>query len=306
VRLSAQMVAQALETAPRSWLLKPRGGHTSPLELKDGNSYFGTGSDVLFVRDPDTHERRRVRKADVEGMAALCERLPNIDFVMSMGLPEDVPQAVDDLAQVEAMLCGTCKPLLVAPRNGFVLPRIREMAALCGEAESFAIYAMPSPPLMHDEDALSKLMVCAELEIPLVYAPAPCAGTTAPASVAAAIVVANAEVLSGLVLHPVDPRRGPLRVGRRRGRHEHAQHGGTCTPRRGRFWATRRSATWPAGMACRASPMPVTRTPRHSTSSGAPRRPSRPCSAPSRGDSAARRGLPGVRPAKLLRVDHAG
>jgi trimethylamine--corrinoid protein Co-methyltransferase len=201
VRLSAQMVAQALETAPRSWLLKPRGGHTSPLELKDGNSYFGTGSDVLFVRDPDTHERRRVRKADVEGMAALCERLPNIDFVMSMGLPEDVPQAVDDLAQVEAMLCGTCKPLLVAPRNGFVLPRIREMAALCGEAESFAIYAMPSPPLMHDEDALSKLMVCAELEIPLVYAPAPCAGTTAPASVAAAIVVANAEVLSGLVLH---------------------------------------------------------------------------------------------------------
>ncbi len=33
--------------------------------------------------------RRRARLADVERYAALCERLPNIDFVMSMGLPED-------------------------------------------------------------------------------------------------------------------------------------------------------------------------------------------------------------------------
>ena len=73
--------------------------------------YAGTGSDVLYVRDPETRERRRVRRADVEGMAALCEKLPNIDFVMSMGLPEDAPQAIDDLVQVDAMLRGTRKPL---------------------------------------------------------------------------------------------------------------------------------------------------------------------------------------------------
>ena len=52
VRLPAQMVARALETAPRTWLLKPRGGDTRPLELKDGSSYFGTGSDVLYVARP--------------------------------------------------------------------------------------------------------------------------------------------------------------------------------------------------------------------------------------------------------------
>ena len=62
-----------------------------------------------------------MRRADVEGMAALCEKLPNIDFVMSMGLPEDAPQAIDDLAQVDAMLRGTRKPLLVAPRDGHIL-----------------------------------------------------------------------------------------------------------------------------------------------------------------------------------------
>ena len=123
--------------------MKPRGGETQPLGLRDGEVYYGTGSDVLYVRDPASGERRRVRRADVEGMAALCEVLAHIDFVMSMGLPEDAPQAIDDLVQVVAMLRGTRKPLLVAPRDGCVLARMQEMAADCGEKESFGIYAMP-------------------------------------------------------------------------------------------------------------------------------------------------------------------
>ena len=90
VRIQPDLVAAALASAPRSWLLKPRGGATEPLVLDAAHSYFGTGSDVLYISDPDTHERRRVVKADVEGQAALCERLPDIDFVMSMGLPSDV------------------------------------------------------------------------------------------------------------------------------------------------------------------------------------------------------------------------
>ena len=45
------------------------------------------------------------------------------------------------------------------------------------------------------------MIACAELEIPLIYAPAPNAGATAPRSMTAAVLVADAEVLSGLVLH---------------------------------------------------------------------------------------------------------
>ncbi len=185
----------------------------SPSSLRDGEVYYGTGSDVLYVRDPESGERRRVRRADVEGMAALCEVLPNIDFVMSMGLPEDAPQGIDDLIQVVAMLRGTRKPLLVAPRDGSVLARMQEMAALCGEKDSFAIYAMPSPPLMHDPDALTKVIGCAELLIPLVYAPAPNMGATGPRSIAGAVLVGNAETLSGLVLHQHVRRGAPFVYG---------------------------------------------------------------------------------------------
>ncbi len=200
VRLPAPVVEAALESTPRTWSLKPRGGVTEPLVLDVAHSYFGTGSDVLYISDPDTHERRRVRKADVEGQAVLCEKLAHIDFVMSMGLPGDVPQAVDDVAQVEAMLRGTRKPLLVAPRDGHVVRRIKEMCALAGEADSLAIYAMPSPPLMLDEDGASKVIAGAELDVPMIWAPGTNAGTTAPASISAVAVVANAEVLAGLVL----------------------------------------------------------------------------------------------------------
>jgi len=201
VRVPARAVDAALASAPREWLLKPRGGGTAPLVLRDGEVYYGTGSDVLFIIDPESGERRRVRRDDIEGQAAVCEKLPHIDFVMSMGLPEDAPREVDDLVQVVAMLRGTRKPLMIAPRDGSVLARIGEMAEACGEKHSVSIYAMPSPPLMHDPDALTKVIGCAELQMPLIYAPAPNMGASAPRSIAAAVLVGNAETLSGLVLH---------------------------------------------------------------------------------------------------------
>jgi len=200
VFLDEALVARALETAPSRWEVQARSAQGTGLILDNDHSYFGTGSDCLYFADP-AEGRRRVRLPDVEAMAALCEKLEAIDFVMSMGLPEDVPRSIDDLAPVAAMLRNTSKPIVVAPRDGGAVPVISEMAAACGERRSIAIYAMPSPPLMHDADALSKLIACAELEVPVIYAPAPAAGASAPATIAATVIVGNAEVLSGLVVH---------------------------------------------------------------------------------------------------------
>jgi trimethylamine---corrinoid protein Co-methyltransferase len=219
VRIAPELVERALLRAPKTWLVPwrpaggleavgddppPAGSAGAPrgiLTLRDGNSYFGPGSDCLYLRDPETHERRRIVNADIERIARVCEQLPNLDFAMSMGLPADVPLEIDDLSAVVAMLAGTRKPLLVAPKDGLAVSVVRDMAEACGQRDSIMIYAMPSPPLLHDGDALGKVIACAELEVPLIYAPAPSCGTTAPRSVPAAVVVGNAEVLSGLVLH---------------------------------------------------------------------------------------------------------
>ena len=200
VRLDRRQVDEALASAPRSCTVTSRG-RDETLVLEDGRVYFGTGSDCLYIADPDTGERRRGRITDVEELSALCEALPHIDFVMSMVSPADVRPEDEAIRQHVAMLRGTRKPLLVVPRDGYQLVQMKEMAEVCGGGDSLIVYAMPSPPLMHDEFALTKVIECARLDIPLVYAPAPCAVTTAPASVAAVAVVGNAEVLSGLVLH---------------------------------------------------------------------------------------------------------
>ena len=200
VRLDAAAVDKALASAPRTWTVRSRG-RDEALELRNGNTYFGTGSDCLFYRDPDSGERRRVRNADIEEMAALCEKLPHLDFVMSMGLPEDAPLEIDDLSAVASMLAGTRKPLMVATRNGGVVKAVKDMCAAAGAPDSFMIYAMPAPPLMHDRDGLTKLKACAEHDVPVIWAPAPNAGSTGPRSIAGTVVVGNAEVLAGLVYH---------------------------------------------------------------------------------------------------------
>jgi trimethylamine--corrinoid protein Co-methyltransferase len=212
VRLTRPMVEGALASAPRGWSVKSRG-RDGTIELVDGQTYFGTGSDCLYITDPDDGARRRMTLEDVEGLSDLCEKLPNVDFVMSMGFPENVTPELEVLYQHVAMLKGTRKPLLIVPRDGHMLHIMKEMAEACGEANSLIVYGMPSPPLMHDEFALSKIIACAELSVPLVYAPAPTAGTTAPASVSSVVVQGNAEVLSGLVLHQIVSPGAPFVYG---------------------------------------------------------------------------------------------
>jgi trimethylamine--corrinoid protein Co-methyltransferase len=211
VRLSERLVDEALRSAPRSWLVRSRG-RDEVMELQNGNIFYGTGSDCLYVKEPGG-ERRRVKVADVEGMAALCEKLPNIDFVMSMGLPDDVRQEVDDVAQLAAMLRGSRKPIIMSPRTGQVIAQMKRMAELCGEADSLTVYGMPAPPLTHDDDAITKMWASAENAVPFIYASAPSCGTTGPASVTGTVIVSNAEVLSGLVIHQLIKEGAPFVYG---------------------------------------------------------------------------------------------
>ena len=214
VRLPAALVKDALASAPRTWTLRPRGGETAPLELRDGAGYSGSGPDCLYVADPDTGERRRAVLADVEAAASVAEALPNIDFVMSMALPHDVASEVVDLVQFGAMLRGTRKPIVVSsPFGGETLYTMHAMAAACGEAGSFACLAMSSPPLMLDDVCCSKALACADLGIPLVLAPSVSAGAQGPASLTACVAVANAEVLAGLVVHQLGKAGAPFVMG---------------------------------------------------------------------------------------------
>ena len=143
-------------------------------------------------------------------------KLANIDFVLSMVHPHKLPADRAPVAQFAAMLRGTSKPLVMVPEDAAHLEVFNEMAAACGAADSWAIYAMPTPPLVHGKESTTPSSAapdsaCRWSTLCLV------AGATAPASAAGCVVLANAEVLSGLVITQLTNPGAPFIYGVARG-----------------------------------------------------------------------------------------
>jgi trimethylamine--corrinoid protein Co-methyltransferase len=210
--IPGSLIDDVLARAPSAFDIPGRG--RGGMRIEQGESWFGSGPDCMYLHDPVTGARRRARLDDVVASADLCDKLDQVDFIMSMGLPEDVPLESEDLLQFAAMLDGTSKPLIVSTSHGGDgLEAMRDMAGLCGDPASFGCLIMSSPPLSFDHAAMDKLIICARLGIPAILAPAPSAGATAPASMTSAIVVADAEVIAGMCVHQLARPGAPFVYG---------------------------------------------------------------------------------------------
>ena len=205
-RIPASLVEDALANTPHRIVLHRRDGQPA-LWLEGNNTYFGTGSDLPNIIDLDTGERRLARLADVEEMARVSDALPNIDFVMCMALPSDVPAALADRYAYRAMVSNTVKPIVYTAWDLQGAQDIVAMAeAVAGGAEALAqaptslAYLEPSSPLKHSRPALQKLLFLAKKGLPLLYAPAALGGATGPVTPAGTLVQCTAEALTGLVL----------------------------------------------------------------------------------------------------------
>jgi trimethylamine--corrinoid protein Co-methyltransferase len=219
VFVPASLVEWALRSAPSRITMYNRDGLPA-LDLEDRNVYYGTGSDTLYLIDHETKERRRWRKKDVEKAITICDYLPHVDFVMSMGLISDVDIKMGYREQFAIMLRKTRKPLFVVCDDRDDLQDIIRMAALVrGSMDElkrkplFAMYNEPSSPLVHTYNALDKLLACAESWIPTNYAPGGIAGGTTPYTAGATILLNNAECLFGLIVHQLQNPGAPFIYG---------------------------------------------------------------------------------------------
>jgi trimethylamine--corrinoid protein Co-methyltransferase len=218
VRIPSGLVEKALTTVPKRVVLCNRNGRRV-LPLEGYRSYFGPGSDCLHIIDHRTGERRTPVLQDVvEGMV-VADALPNIDFVMSMVLPDDVPQPVADRYQMEAMLNHTTKPIVFVTTEFSGCVDAVEMAeAVAGGARAlrmrpFAVcYINVTTGLRHNEEALKKLLYLAGKGLPAIYVPVGMGGATAPITVAGNQVIWNVGALVGLVLSQLKREGAPYIV----------------------------------------------------------------------------------------------
>ncbi len=206
VRFPPAVLENALLYAPSSVVLCNRTGEPR-VRLEGHRVYFGTGSDLPNTLDLETGERRLSLLSDVENAARLADCLPNLDFVMSMALPSDVPSATSDRRSFLAMTENTVKPLVFTAWDERGLADIIAMAeTVAGGAQELALkpfllaYLEPSSPLRHSEVVLKKMLMMADHGLPFVYAPGPVEGASAPGTPAGSLAMANAEVLSGLAV----------------------------------------------------------------------------------------------------------
>jgi len=220
VRFPPGLVEWALSQPPsRIALCRRRSDEVAaPLEGRVVN--FGTGSDCPNYLDPRTGERRPFTVADVVDCIHVVDALPEMNFCMSMGIPSDLETANPYRHQFALMLEHTTKPIVFVCDDRADCEAIVAMAAAAaGGVEqlqlnpTLLLYSEPSTPLKHSETATGKLLYMAEHSLPIVHSPAPMMGGTTPVTMAGGLVLGNAEVLSGLVMHQLKHPGAPFVYG---------------------------------------------------------------------------------------------
>lgn len=206
VFIPAGLLKKALSTAPQMIILHQRDG-TPAMFLGGSRCYYGTGSDTPTTVDPDTGEPVSTTYETVARFTRFTDALPNIDFVMSMGIARD-KEIASFVAQFAAMVANTTKPIVFTALGIEDLRAIYQMTlALYQDQEDIRLhprallYTEPISPLVHTKKELEMVIFCAEKGIPVTVPSGINAGATAPVTLAGAIALANAEVLSALVIH---------------------------------------------------------------------------------------------------------
>ncbi len=205
-RIPVPLVEKALEVVPKEFTLYSRDGEPY-VRVNKNNTIIGTHSDQLEILDPFSGNARKFLRKDTELMAKIADYLPNIDFVLSVGLSSDVSTRIQSQVTFIETVKSFRKPINFSSNDVQGLNDVIEIAALVAGSKKILqnkpfifYYCEPIPPLTHPEESTEKLRISAENGIPVVYMPYCMLGGTAPITFAGALAQCNADVLTGLVI----------------------------------------------------------------------------------------------------------
>jgi trimethylamine--corrinoid protein Co-methyltransferase len=206
VKMSPDFVLKALSSVPRFFCL---GGREPSLDLKlqDGTTYFTTDGCGVETVDVFTGKRRPSCKEDVAMMAKISDYLSSIAFYWPMVSAQDYGK-IAPLHELDASWNNTLKHVQSETLMGAIPVRYAlEMATvIAGSNETirqrppFSLVLCTIAPLMQDKEGIEGAMLLAEAGIPVGFLAMPTLGTTAPATLAGALVIGDAEIISGAVL----------------------------------------------------------------------------------------------------------
>ncbi len=205
VKIPRDLVRKAMALAPRSFTMAARNP-AFDLVLEEGTSYYTTDGCGVAAIDPDTGLERPSRKEDVARMARAADYLPSIGFMWPTVSAQDMGRT-SQLHEIDAAYNNTVKHFQGMVMGDQAARFAVEMATVvAGSREAlrsrpvFSNLVCSIAPLAQDHAGLESALVMAEAGIPVGFLSMPTLGTTAPSTTAGALVVGDAEVISGIVL----------------------------------------------------------------------------------------------------------
>jgi len=223
VKIPSYLVEQALRTAPKMITLYTREGEPAIVLNGMTGSHFGAGHDPRKVQDLYTRKIRDCYIEDIAEYSRVIDALPNIEWSLVSAVNLTLPVTTDNISDrigTLQFIYNSSKPVIGENNN---VSTLRETIDLCsivaGSEETlrkkpfFVSSSEPVTPLTQGKDAMERSLLCAEKGIPNIVYGMQMAGTTAPATFAGCLAIANAEVLSQLVVIQLKKPGAPVIYG---------------------------------------------------------------------------------------------
>lgn len=206
VRFPRQLVLDHLARAPRYFNI---GGRVPfyDFQLAEGSTYFTTDGCGVETIDLVTRQRRPSCKEDVAMMARVSDYLPSVAFYWPMVSSQEYGETAP-LHDLDAGFRSTLKHIQSETIMGEAPTRyaVEMSTVIAGSAEemrqrpNFSLVVCTIAPLVQDRDGIEGAIVLAEAGIPVGFLSMPTMGTTAPATLAGALAMGDAEIISAAVL----------------------------------------------------------------------------------------------------------
>jgi trimethylamine--corrinoid protein Co-methyltransferase len=219
VRFPSQMIETTLADAPNAFTIFGREEKWN-MSIEPGQVRFGPGPTCTYFLDPETGERRKTQKSDPTLTARVCDALDNIDYVMSLGLIDNVTSSLASVHEFAQMIVNTGKPILGWAFKKDHLEDIYKIASVVSGSEevfherpNFGFFSTWQAPLTHTDEDLNNCLWAVEKNIPIIYIGGGVAGLSAPVTGAGLLVSNLACMLSGMAVFQLKKPGAPVCLG---------------------------------------------------------------------------------------------
>jgi trimethylamine--corrinoid protein Co-methyltransferase len=216
-KIPAEMVAQALKTAPKSFTCGARVPEKD-FALPSTFSGYVLDNGGIFTRDFKTGKRRKANAQDHYELLRVFDEMQLAAMVWATSVQE--PEPYNLVRKILSSYMHTSLHIQHELSHPNEVPFIIEgLEAILGSAEAvnarklFSVIYCTLAPLVHEGHMCDAYLELIEYEQPICIFPMPCAGSTGPASLFSNIALGNAEALSALVLFQMARPGCPLIYG---------------------------------------------------------------------------------------------